>query len=114
MIGVLIYLKRQTLSLAQISSAIEKMRKDVRASHQDIRSNTRVTKHLMKFMAKRFKVSELKSDGQGDPPAALAIVKAAKPAKRKRSMYSDDSDIEPTPKVKPTKHSTGSTPAKGW
>ena len=114
MIGVFIYLKRQILSLAQISSAIEKMRKDVRASHQDIRSNTRVTRHLMKFMAKRFKVSELKSDGEGDTPAALAIVKAAKPAKRKRPMYSDDSDIEPTPKVKSTKYSTGSTPAEGW
>ncbi|KIK82235.1 hypothetical protein PAXRUDRAFT_724082 [Paxillus rubicundulus Ve08.2h10] len=62
MIGVLIYLKRSTLSLTQISSAIEKMRKDVRASHQDIRSNTRVTRHLMDFMAKKIKVSELKSD----------------------------------------------------
>ncbi|KAH0835739.1 hypothetical protein J3R83DRAFT_9564 [Lanmaoa asiatica] len=111
MIGVLIYLKRQTLSLTQISSAIEKMRKDVRASHQDIRSNTRVTKHLMEFMAKKIKVSELRSDGEGDKPAALAIVKATKPAKRKRPVYSDDSDTEPTPKVKPTKHSTNPTRA---
>lgn len=114
MIGVLIFLKRQTLSLTQISSAIEKMRKDVRASHQDIRSNTRVTKHLMEFMAKKIKVSELKSDGDGDKPAALAIAKAGKPAKRKRPAYSDESDMEPAPKVKPTKHSTGSTPAEGW
>ena len=113
-IGVLIYLKRQTLSLTQISSAIEKMRKDVRASHQDIRSNSRVTKHLMEFMAKKIKVSELKSDGEGDKPAALAIAKAANPVKRKRPMYSDDSDSEPAPKVKPTNHSTGSTPAEGW
>lgn len=114
MIGVLIYLKRQTLSLTQISSAIEKMRKDVRASHQDIRSNTRVTKHLTEFMAKKIKVSELKSDGEGDKPAALAIAKTAKPVKRKRPVYSDDSDAEPIPKVKPTKKSTNSMPAEGW
>lgn len=113
MLGVLIYLKRQTLSLTQISSAIEKMRKDVRASHQDIRSNTRVTKHLMEFMAKKIKVSELKSDGEGDKPAALAIAKAAKPAKRKRPVYSDDSDTEPISKAKNTKPSTG-LPAEGW
>ncbi|KAI9462076.1 hypothetical protein HD554DRAFT_2027739, partial [Boletus coccyginus] len=112
MLGVLIYLKRQTLSLTQISSAIEKMRKDVRASHQDIRSNSRVTKHLMEFMAKKIKVSELKSDGEGDKPAALAIAKAAKPAKRKRPVYSDDSDTEPTSMVKTAKHSTGS-PVEG-
>lgn len=114
MIGVLIYVKRQTLSLTQISSAIEKMRKDVRASHQDIRSNARITKHLIDFMSKKIKVSELKSDGEGDKPAAVAMAMAAKPAKRKRPVYSDDSDAEPAPKVKPAKHSTNSAPAKGW
>lgn len=114
MIGVLIYLKRQSLSLTQISSAAEKMRKDVRASHQDIRSNTRVTKHLMEFMAKKIKVSELKSDGEGDKPAALAIAKTVKPTKRKRPTYSDDSDTEPTPKTKPVKPSTNLVSAKGW
>ncbi|KAF8129057.1 hypothetical protein EV363DRAFT_1169699 [Boletus edulis] len=114
MIGVLIYLKRQSLSLTQISSAIEKMRKDVRASHQDIRSNTRVTKHLMEFMAKKIKVSELKSDGDGDKPAAVATAQATKSAKRKRPVYSDDSDTEPTPKVKSTKRPAGSTAAEGW
>lgn len=113
MIGVLIYLKRQTLSLTQISSAVEKMRKDVRASHQDIRSNTRVTKHLTEFMAKKIKVSELKSDGEGDKPAVLAIAKTAKPVKRKRPIYSDDSDTEPTPKVKPAKILTNSIPTEG-
>lgn len=114
MIGVLIYLKRQILSLTQISSAIEKMRKDVRASHQDIRSNTRVTKHLTEFMSKKIKVSELKSDGEGDKPAALAIGKAVKPLKRKRLAHSDESDIEPSSKAKPTKNSAHPAPAEGW
>lgn len=114
MIGVLIYLKRKTLSLTQISSAVEKMRKDVRASHQDIRSNARVTKHLVEFMSKKIKVSELKSDGDGDKPAALAMAKAAKPVKRKRPAYSDESDTEPPSKVKATKYSAGSTSVEGW
>ncbi|KAG9312705.1 hypothetical protein JVU11DRAFT_7128 [Chiua virens] len=112
MIGVLIYLKRQTLSLTQISSAVEKMRKDVRASHTDIRSNTRVTKHLTEFMAKKIKVSELKSDGEGNKPAAQVVAKAAKPAKRKRPIYSDDSDsdhLDRISKVKPSNYSTEST-----
>ena len=113
-IGVLIYLKRQTLSLTQISSAIEKMRKDVRASHQDIRSNTRITKHLMEFMTKKIKVSELKSDGEGDKPAAQAIAKTMKLAKRKRPVYSDDSDMEPASMAKPAKSSTNSVSAGGW
>ncbi|KAF8837162.1 hypothetical protein BDN67DRAFT_973331 [Paxillus ammoniavirescens] len=115
MIGVLIYLKRSTLSLTQISSAIEKMRKDVRASHQDIRTNTRVTKHLMDFMAKKIKVSELKSDGEGDKPAASAITKSTKSVKRKRTVESDSDvpDAVPSRKAKTTKPATASvaTPA---
>ncbi|KIJ19326.1 hypothetical protein PAXINDRAFT_96729, partial [Paxillus involutus ATCC 200175] len=113
MIGVLIYLKRSTLSLTQISSAIEKMRKDVRASHQDIRSNTRVTKHLMDFMAKKIKVSELKSDGEGDKPAASASTKSTKSVKRKRTVESDSDvpDAVPSRKAKPTKPATASVAA---
>jgi hypothetical protein len=115
MIGVLIYLKRSTLSLTQISSAIEKMRKDVRASHQDIRSNTRVTKHLMDFMAKKIKVSELKSDGEGDKPAASASTKSTKSVKRKRTVESDSDvpDAVPSRKAKPTKPATASVAAPG-
>lgn len=110
MIGLLIYLKRQTLSLTQTTSAIEKMRKDVRASHQDIRSNTRVTKHLTEFITKKIKVSELKSDGEGDKPAVQAITKAAKTVKRKRPVYSDDSDTDSVPIVKTSKRVS---PAEG-
>ncbi|KIJ67382.1 hypothetical protein HYDPIDRAFT_37917 [Hydnomerulius pinastri MD-312] len=111
MIGVLIYVKRSTLSLTQISSAIEKMRKDVRASHKDIRSNTRVTKHLLEFMNKRLQVSELKSDGQGDKPASV-VTKAIQPVKRKRPLVSDsdDSEEEELPrKAKVTKSATTTT-----
>ncbi|KAG0694706.1 hypothetical protein DFH29DRAFT_308592 [Suillus ampliporus] len=102
MIGVLIYLFRDRLSLTQLSSAIEKMRKDVRDAHRDIRANGRITKHMLLFMSKRLKISELQSDGEGDKPAAG---KATKPKKRKRvAEYDDDSDEEEKPrKVTATK-----------
>ncbi|OAX36284.1 hypothetical protein K503DRAFT_673654, partial [Rhizopogon vinicolor AM-OR11-026] len=50
MIGVLIYVFRDRLSLTQLSSAIEKMRGDVRDAHQDIRANSRITNHMFLFM----------------------------------------------------------------
>ncbi|KAI5981513.1 hypothetical protein EDC04DRAFT_3022073 [Pisolithus marmoratus] len=94
MIGMLIYKKRSSLSLTQLSSAIEKMRKDVRASEKDIRANSRVIKLMMDFINKRLKVSELKKDGEGDRPATT-VGRAAKPsAKRKRSAESSDEESE--------------------
>ncbi|KAG1734569.1 hypothetical protein EDB19DRAFT_1596478, partial [Suillus lakei] len=96
MIGVLIYLFRDRLSLTQLSSAIEKMRKDVRDDHQDIRANGRITKHMLSFMSKRLKISELKTDGEGDKPA---VGKSIKAKKRKRiAEYDDDSEEEEKPR----------------
>lgn len=94
MIGILIYKKRASLSLTQLTSAIEKMRKDVRASEKDIRANSRVTKLMMDFINKRLKVSELKKDGEGDRPASI-IARSVKPsAKRKRPAESSDEESE--------------------
>ncbi|KAG1760256.1 hypothetical protein EDD22DRAFT_1051686 [Suillus occidentalis] len=95
MIGVLIYLFRDRLSLTQLSSAIEKMRKDVRDDHKDIRANSRITKHMVSFMNKRLKISELKTDGEGDKPAAGKPIKAKK---RKRVAEYDDSEEEEKPR----------------
>ncbi|KAG2043991.1 hypothetical protein BDR03DRAFT_850488 [Suillus americanus] len=96
MIGVLIYLFRDRLSLTQLSSAIEKMRKDVRDDHKDIRANSRITKHMLSFMSKRLKISELKTDGEGDKPAAG---KPTKTKKRKRvAEYDDESEEEEKPR----------------
>jgi len=90
MIGVLIYLFRDRLSLTQLSSAVEKMRQDVREAHRDIRANGRITKHMLLFMSKRLKISDLQSDGKGDKPAAG---KPTKGKKRKRpAVYDGDSD----------------------
>jgi hypothetical protein len=96
MIGVLIHTYRTTLSLTQLSSAISKMRVDVRAKYDDIRQNTRVTKAMLEFINKRVKVSELKSDKQGDRPASSKsrLAQKSMPSKRKRAMYSDDDSSE--------------------
>ncbi|KAI6127029.1 hypothetical protein F5141DRAFT_1186273 [Pisolithus sp. B1] len=107
MIGMLIYKKRASLSLTQLSSAIEKMRKE------HIRANSRVMKLMMDFIDKRLKVSELQKDGEGDRPAAI-VGRSTKPsAKRKRSAESSDegSEAEPVPPRKVT--AVGSSKA-GW
>lgn len=104
MIGMLIYKKRASLSLTQLSSAIEKMRKDVRASEKDIRANSRVMKLMMDFINKRLKVSELRKDGEGDRPASI-VGRSTKPsAKRKRSTETSDegSETDPAPPLKVT------------
>src|SRR6266404_4072571 len=50
MIGVMIYVKRETLSLTQLSHAVEKMRTDVRSTERDVRTNGRTTRLLFKFI----------------------------------------------------------------
>lgn len=92
MIGVMIYLKKMSLSLTQLSSAIEKMRKDVRASEKDIRANNRVAKLMIDFMNKRLKVSELKKDGQGDIPAIIAV-KSIQPSLKRKRPADDERDV---------------------
>jgi hypothetical protein len=108
MIGLLIYLFRDRLSLTQLSSAIGKMRKDVRNAHQDIRANGRITKHMLSFMTKGIKISELKSDGKGDKPAAG---KPTKVKKRKRATgYDDDSDEDEKEYKQPRKGTVPKAP----
>lgn len=117
MIGVLIYLFRDRLSLTQLSSAIEKMRKDVRDVHQDIRANGRITKHMLLFMSDRLKISDLRTDGEGDKPAAGRPTQAKK---RKRVVeYDDDSEEEEMPrkitasKAPPAASSTSKSKSSG-
>ncbi|KAI6001912.1 hypothetical protein EDD15DRAFT_2472675 [Pisolithus albus] len=113
MIGMLIYKKRASLSLTQLSSAIEKMRKDVRASEKDIRANSRVMKLMMDFINKRLKVSELRKDGEGDRPASI-VGRPTKPsAKRKRSTETSDEGSE-AETVPPLKVTTVASSRAGW
>ena len=73
MIGVMIFMKRETLSLTQLSNAIEKMRTDVRSVEQDVRSNGRVSKLLFKFIVEKLPKLILRSDGQGDKSAQSSL-----------------------------------------
>ncbi|KAH9946705.1 hypothetical protein B0H21DRAFT_857876, partial [Amylocystis lapponica] len=53
MTGVLIHQFRATLSMTQLSSAIWKMRADVRSRHADIRANAKVHKTMFTFITKK-------------------------------------------------------------
>ena len=89
MIGLLIFVHSRTLSMQQLSSAIERLRSDVRSNYIDIRLNTRTLKHMFEFVCKKMARSQLKSDGKGDVPAATSQT-PSKATKRKRS--DDDED----------------------
>ena len=73
MIGVMIFVKRETLSLTQLSHAVEKLRADVRSAERDIRTNGRTTKLLFKFIMEKLPKLTLQSDGQGDPSAQSVL-----------------------------------------
>lgn len=119
MIGVMIYVKRETLSLTQLSHAVEMMRADVRSAERDIRTNGRTTKLLFKFIMEKLPKLTLQSDGQGDksaqsvlrtlPPAMTSPISsprgvpktaasvAHKQKKRKRLVDDNDDDAESEP-----------------
>src|ERR1700722_612840 len=107
MIGLLIHLHSTVMSPTQLSSAIEKLRADVRDNFIDIRLNTKTMKHMYNFIIK-VKNMPVKSDGKGDLPAtpkASAIPRAPPKGpvtKRKRVVDSDDDDAEPS-KPRPVK-----------
>ncbi|EGN97364.1 hypothetical protein SERLA73DRAFT_184045, partial [Serpula lacrymans var. lacrymans S7.3] len=97
MIGVLIYSHRKSLSMTQLSSAIEKLRADVRSKHVDIRSNSKVTKDMLNFITLKVKSIGLRSDGEGDQPAMGTVV-VPQTTKRKRAVLrSDDEDEDEEP-----------------
>src|SRR5712691_127722 len=73
MIGVMIYMKRETLSLTQLSHGVEKMRSDVRSVEKDVRSNGRVSKLLFKFIIEKLPRIALHSDGKGDKSAQSTL-----------------------------------------
>ena len=79
MIGVMIYMKRETLSLTQLSHAVEKMRSDVRSVEKDVRSNGRVGKLLFKFIIEKLPRIALHSDGKGDKSAQSTLSTVSRP-----------------------------------
>jgi hypothetical protein len=102
MSGVLIAAHRDRLSHVQLSSAISKLRDDVRSFEKDIRINQRTTKRMIGFISNKVGKLALKSDGKGDLPASRAatksktsktsrVVKNSK-LKRKRAIHSDEDE----------------------
>ncbi|KAH8981110.1 hypothetical protein EDB86DRAFT_3107326 [Lactarius hatsudake] len=73
MIGVMIYVKRETLSLTQLSHAVEQLRADVRSRERDVRTNGRTTRLLFKFIMEKLPKLALRSDGQGDKSAQSVL-----------------------------------------
>ncbi|CCM00224.1 uncharacterized protein FIBRA_02252 [Fibroporia radiculosa] len=104
MTGILIYLNRTKLSMTQLSSAIWKMRADVRAKYVDIRANTKVTKTMFAFISKGLKLADLKSDGKGDVLASVAInapPEVQKKNQKRKRIESDPEDNEDEVQRKP-------------
>lgn len=73
MIAVMIYMKRETLGLTQLSHAVEKLRSDVRSVEKDVRSNGRVSKLMFKFIIEKLPRIALHSDGKGDKSAQSTL-----------------------------------------
>lgn len=126
MVGLLVHTFKTKLSPTQLSSAVKKMRADVRSKHQDIRLNGKVHKSMFDFIKKKVKASELTSDKKGDKPAS-SKGRVAQPskvvAKRKRKADSDEESTESeklppskktTPKVAPSRISTAGSSSKAF
>ena len=93
MTGVCIYTLREKLSLTQLSSAISKMREDVRLKHTDIRANGKVVKTMQTFLDK-IQPSTLKSDPSDKTSAATTLRSLQDDEPRTKRKREDDTDEE--------------------
>ncbi|EKM51372.1 uncharacterized protein PHACADRAFT_213209 [Phanerochaete carnosa HHB-10118-sp] len=99
MTGYAIYTLREQLSFSQLSSAIAKMREDVRVKHADIRANKKVMTTMHTFLRNITKDPSFLKKDKDDTAASDAIKHIAhKPAKRKRTEAQMDDDAEEQPK----------------
>jgi hypothetical protein len=88
-IGLLIFAHKDTLTMAQLSAAIAKMRDDVRAAYVDIRMNSRVLKTMIDFI-KTLKMPKIPGD-TGGPAGATGSMAGLK---RKRAEPQNESEDE--------------------
>ncbi|KAH9958226.1 hypothetical protein BC827DRAFT_615501 [Russula dissimulans] len=72
MIGVMVFMKRETLSFTKLSHAVELMRDKVRFEKKDVFHNERVSKSLFELMEK-MPPHVLRSDGRGDKSAQSTL-----------------------------------------
>ncbi|KAF8970915.1 hypothetical protein BDZ97DRAFT_1789327 [Flammula alnicola] len=91
-IGLMIFVHKDKVSLAQLSAGIGQMREDVRSEHVDIRMNARVSKTMIEFIKKW-----VPSMIAGDTGGVASGTKGAGGVKRKRvakKTANDDDDEE--------------------
>lgn len=88
-IGLLVYVHKDTLTMAQLSAAIAKMRDDVRAIYVDIRMNSRVLKTMIDFI-KTLKMPKISGDTAGPAGASGSMAGL----KRKRAEQQNESEDE--------------------
>ena len=103
MIGVMIFLNREILSLTQLSHAVEKMRSDVRSVEKDVRSNGRVSKLLFRFILEKLPRLVLRSDDKGDKSAqsTLSLLPRAPASASPPMATPTPTPTEPTPSSRP-------------
>ena len=88
-IGLLVYVHKDTLTMAQLSEGIAKMRDDVRATYVDIRMNNRVMKSMIDFI-KSLQVPKIPGDTGG--PAGATGSTAGLKRKRAEQQYESEDD----------------------
>ena len=86
-IGLLLFFHKDTMTMAQLSAAIAKMREDVRAAYVDIRMNSRVMKTMIDFI-KSLKMAKIAGD-TGGPAGATGSTAGLK---RKRVEQQSESE----------------------
>ena len=115
-IGLLVYVHKDTLTMAQLSDGIAKMRDDVRATYVDIRMNARVMKSMIDFI-KSLQVSKIPGD-TGGPAGATGSTTAGMKRKRAEPQFESDDeedsdDDEKTNSQNPKAKKKSATVSKG-
>ncbi|THG98166.1 hypothetical protein EW026_g3967 [Hermanssonia centrifuga] len=111
MTGVLIHRHKAEFSMTRLSSAITKMRANVRSMHNDVRANGRVTKTMFAFIG-QVRDKELGADGKGDDSPAASSIKGGKSGKRKRAEVESEEDDKPLRQSKAAAQSKAVTASK--
>lgn len=96
-IGLLVFVHKDKLTMAQLSDAIAKMRDDVRATYVDIRMNARVMKTMIDFI-KSLQMPKIPGDTGG--PAGATGSMASLKRKRTEQQYESEDEEDDNEKTK--------------
>ena len=102
-IGLLVYAHKDTLTMAQLSDAIAKMRDDVRGTYVDIRMNSRVMKTMIDFI-KSLQMPKIPGD-TGGPAGATGSTAGLKRKRTEQHHESEDEEDDENQKPKAKKKS---------